>query len=62
MLGDTPTVDQRRPCAVLAVDDDAGHGLGAALGDADLEIDQPHIVDQRLIGAEILGQRLATAR
>ena len=45
ILADTPTVDQRRPLRILAVDDDAGHGLGAALGDAHLEIDQPDIVD-----------------
>jgi hypothetical protein len=58
MLALTPHGRPAAALAVLAVDDDAGHRLGAAIGDADLEIDQLHVVDAGLIGAKILGQRL----
>ena len=45
MLAETPTVDQRRPCAVGALDQHAGHRLGAAGGDAHPEIHQLHVGD-----------------
>jgi hypothetical protein len=62
MLGRDADRGPAMPLPVLAVDDDAGHGLGPAAGDAHAEIDQPHVVDAGLIGPQILGQRLATAR
>ena len=42
---------------VLAVNDDAGHCLGPAIGDANLEIHQFHVVDAGLIGPKVLAKR-----
>ena len=57
MLALTPTVVQRSPVSSADLDQHAGDGVGAALEDADLVVDQPQALDQRLVAAEILAQR-----
>src|SRR5690606_28525691 len=50
----------RRPASSLAVgalDEDASHGLDAARGDADAEVDELHVLDEGLVGAEVLAER-----
>ena len=56
-LAETPTVDQRSPSRVGAFDENARHRVGAALEHADAIIDEPNVLDEALIGAEILAQR-----
>ena len=58
MFGETPTVNQRLPVPVAALDQHAGDGVGAAREDTHLVIDQFEIVDEALIAAEILAQRI----
>ena len=58
MLAETPTVDQRSPGLVLELDQHARHGVGAALEDADLVVDELEVLDYRLVLAEVLAQRL----
>ena len=62
MFGDTPTVNQRFALPVAALDQDAGHGVGAAREDTHLVVHQLEIGDVALIAAEILAQRLCRAR
>ena len=57
MFGETPTVNQRSPGPIAELDQDAGDGVGAALEDADLVVDELEVLDQILVLAEILAQR-----
>ena len=59
MLGDTPTVNQRSPVAAIAAfDEHAGHRLGAAGQDAHLVVDEVDVLDDTLVAAEVLAQRI----
>ena len=59
MLGDTPTVNQRSPVRlVVALHQHARDGLGAAGQDAHLVVDQLDVLDDALVAAEVLAQRL----
>ena len=57
MLCETPTVVQRSPFSSCALDQHAGHRLGAAVEDAHPVVDQLQILDEVLVLAEILAQR-----
>jgi hypothetical protein len=50
MFGDTPTVNQRFQ--------DASHGVAAAGQDADLVVDEVEVLDEALIAAEVLPERV----
>ena len=58
MLGETPTVNQRSPRdRVVALDQHARHGLGAAREDTHLVVDELDVLDVLLVAAEVLAQR-----